>query len=681
MKFTNNVPNATDVMVFGTRGTLTLSGYYEEGQTGNATNGNLSFKLGGEEKLRTGAPPLGTGINLLLNQRLFQAAALVNIGLQFKYEGSVVAGINASGSLLLKNRLTNIPANPGTNSTAYTTQSVVYALDGLDYSSFPNDQYNVFQNPTNRYTTRTIDLSDFISQLGSTSGLSANDWPFAVTGVPINGLIRIPTGAGRFPLAIFAHGNHSPLENSTPGYIYLCELLATHGIISATIDANFLNGRLSGENAARAILHLEHIKQFRVWDSTPGHPLQDKVDLQRVMIIGHSRGGEAVAHASNFNNKDNIVPKEGSPDVPLNDTGPRPLGPYHFGIKSVIALAPTEGQYKALEPFYPPTDAPSVVEDPYLVIHGSRDGDVYNFPGYLTYDRAQPTDNNDPLIAPNGIKSLLYIFGANHNYFNTVWLTNDGPATITRPQQEQIAKVYIGATAQAQLLNNSRYLDQLKNSLAFFGQNWLPNTITLVNQFQDNQRKLFQDFENISNLRLTLPVTGTVETGNIEALKEYFNLGSLKFLYEATGGLRLRWQHSGENYSITLNPDQDARNYQYLVFRVGQSPRLASPENLNVPGKDQRFTVEVSDNSHTATLLISAWQAIPYPDDPSANKVKYWRTRGKTLEPKMVMQTFRIPLGPLQIAHVDLQHLREIKFLFNKNNSGIVYVDDIQLSL
>ena len=50
------------------------------------------------------------------------------------------------------------------------------------------------------------------------------------------------TRPGPFPLAAFAHGNHNPFANSTPGYLYLCQLLASHGIIAATIDVNFLNG-------------------------------------------------------------------------------------------------------------------------------------------------------------------------------------------------------------------------------------------------------------------------------------------------------------------------------------------------------------------------------------------------------------------------------------------------------
>jgi hypothetical protein len=46
-------------------------------------------------------------------------------------------------------------------------------------------------------------------------------------------------------------------------------LFASHGIIAATIDVNFLNGFNFGENDARAIVHLEHLKQFRTWAGTP----------------------------------------------------------------------------------------------------------------------------------------------------------------------------------------------------------------------------------------------------------------------------------------------------------------------------------------------------------------------------------------------------------------------------
>ncbi len=124
---------------------------------------------------------------------------------------------------------------------------------------------------------------------------------------------------------MFAHGNHGPLENSTPGYLYLCQLLASHGVIGATIDVNFLNGGNFGENDARGIVHLEHLKQFRTWNSTAGHRLHGKVDLNRIAIVGHSRGGEGVGHASFFNRLTSIKPDILTPVVPLD--GSAGLGP------------------------------------------------------------------------------------------------------------------------------------------------------------------------------------------------------------------------------------------------------------------------------------------------------------------------------------------------------------------
>jgi hypothetical protein len=149
----------------------------------------------------------------------------------------------------------------------------------------------------------------------------------------------------------------------------LCRLLASHGIIAATIDVNFLNGFNFGENDGRAIVHLEHLRQFRTWNDTAAHPLHGKVDLNRILIVGHSRGGEAVGHASFFN-------RQASVGGVLLD-GSAGLGPYRFGITAGLAIAPTDRQ------FTPPT-GPTVVPDSYVIIHGSKDSDVFTFEGYHT---------------------------------------------------------------------------------------------------------------------------------------------------------------------------------------------------------------------------------------------------------------------------------------------------------
>jgi hypothetical protein len=208
--------------------------------------------------------------------------------------------------------------------------TVVYGAPGIAYSSVPGlEQYTAFDTPNPAYLTRRIDLSAF-ADLGF-----GTPWPFGAADVPLNGLVCIPRGGRPFPLVLFAHGNHSPVENSTPGYLYLCRLLASHGIVAATIDVNFLNGGNFGENDGRAIVHLEHVRQFEIWNGTPHHPLRDRLDLGRIMLVGHSRGGEGAGHASLFNTLDSIQPDIFSPVVPLD--GSAGLGPYGFSLRAVRA--------------------------------------------------------------------------------------------------------------------------------------------------------------------------------------------------------------------------------------------------------------------------------------------------------------------------------------------------------
>jgi hypothetical protein len=221
-------------------------------------------------------------------------------------------------------------------------------------------------------------------------------WPFPNTSVPLNGHVCIPRERGPFPLAVFAHGNHRPLSNSTPGYLYLCSLLGSQGIVAATIDVNFLNGGNFGENDARGIVHLEHVKQFRTWNSTATHPLHCKIDLNRILIVGHSRGGEGVGHASFFNPLPAIKPDIFSPTVPLD--GSAGLGPYRFALRCIAAIAPTDRQYT-------PITGPTVVPDRYFLIHGSRDGDVSTFEGYNTFNRAHAVDLDNPTVSDGKLKA------------------------------------------------------------------------------------------------------------------------------------------------------------------------------------------------------------------------------------------------------------------------------------
>lgn len=109
--------------------------------------------------------------------------------------------------------------------------------------------------------------------------------------------------------------------------------------------------------------------------------LAGRFDLDTVGIMGHSRGGEGATSA-----------------VTLNQALEDP-----FGIVSVLPLAPVDFGRMTVP------DVPMGVFLPYC------DGDVSNQQGQHMIDDSRHAFGDDVL------RSAVWIMGANHNFFNTVW--------------------------------------------------------------------------------------------------------------------------------------------------------------------------------------------------------------------------------------------------------------------
>ena len=537
--------------------------------------------------------------------------------------------------------------NPGAAGDR-TFRTRVYASAGLNYGAVPElVQYQLFDTPDPRFVTGRIDLSAF-AELGF-----GTPWPFGPTEVPINGIACVPRGSGPFPLAVFAHGNHDPLENSTLGYRYLCELFASHGIVAATIDANFLNGANFGENDGRAIVHLEHLRQFRTWNATPGHPLHRKIDLDRVLIVGHSRGGEGVGHASLFNTLGSVQPDAFSPVVPLD--GSAGLGPYRFRLRAVAAIAPTDRQYE-------PLSGPTAVRDDYFLVHGSRDGDVSTFEGYNTYNRAHAVDLANPTGSDGRFKAVLWVIGANHNQFNSVWASETPAATtIPRAAQEQVARFALGALAQAVLLDRRRSRRVLRDHAA--ATRWLPVGGDFVSQYQDPDRVfVLHNQEGLGPPEVSVPVQGIVTSAGVVATRE------LKDLVDAgapqsTISLRVAWNAPGGELVLELVPGSlPARRFRTLALRIGQAVDPANPA-----GQDQDLTLRISSGSRTVTMPASSVHRLLHPDT----------TTGPG---KIVLQTLRLPVRQLRRRGVDVRDLRSVALVFDRRPTGVLYLGDVQLS-
>lgn len=613
-------------------------------------------------------------------QAVFPAAR----GLGFRAPGGALAAeLGAGGDLLAKGSDISPLPNPGSPG-GYAVDSYIYAAAGLNYTGQADVPYTMFKNfSVAHWVTRTLDLSSVVTDVSS-------GWPFDIHNVPVNGLLRVPQapGGGPFPLIIFAHGNHNRFENSTPGYLYLCDALASRGIIAATIDVNFLN-QIQGENAGRALVQLEHIRQFQIWNARPGHPLHGKVDLSRIVIVGHSRGGEAVAIASMLNRMASFRPTLASAPVALDGAGVPALGPYQFALRGAVAIAPTDFQYSPVSQTLPLRNTSTVIDGvDYLLMHGTKDADVVPFFGYRTYDRALPYDPADMRRPASGYKALHWIYGANHNYFNTAWGADprqDIADVIAPALQQSLACAVIGAWAQVQLFGRSSYWDFLRTPRSAAARGWIANAVGVVSQYHDPQRLWIQTFDNTGLLQVTPPVAGAVDVTNITATQRYLAFPSVshplrgsfeRFLYQDTGGMRLAWSVAGEHYVVSgLNFHGNIGRFQVLSLRVGQSNEAANPANT-----DQDFSIRIADRSAVShTVQASTYAQLPYPDKYSRLVAPPWRV--DTCERKMVMQTIRIPLSVLEGAGLNVREIDTVELLCDITASGVLYVDDLQLSM
>ncbi|MCK0110582.1 hypothetical protein MWU75_00275 [Ornithinimicrobium sp. F0845] len=322
--------------------------------------------------------------------------------------------------------------------------------------------------PTDHYasadvTTSPVDASGLIS--GWRSGDTRSQvWGFDASALPVNGAVWAPAEGGPFPLVLIAHGN-SPHADSDLGFAYLADVLASRGYVVASLDMGFLNtsvldraGGIVGADRTRAWLVLQHLRQWAAWQEGGG-PVAAQVDLGRVALVGHSRGGEAVAAAT-------ALDALGSdPELPGHDltTG--------VTISSVVALAPSDG-------LVPVGGEPVVLQDVnYLTLAGSHDADVGAFAGSNQYARTATSDDT--------VKAAVLIHRANHSQFNARWgrydvglgLSKhvlDTAALLAPEQQRQVATVLVSAFLDHTLRDDRAAGTLFDGTLPEAG--WLPDT-------------------------------------------------------------------------------------------------------------------------------------------------------------------------------------------------------------
>ena len=497
--------------------------------------------------------------------------------------------------------------------------------------------------------SRTVDLSPFVSRRSDTvNGAYAGLYlDYDLTAVPLAGRIYLPAGAKHCPLLMIAHGNHEIAVDSYLGYGYLGTYLASHGYAVVSVDQNACN-MLTGENAGRAVLLLEHIGWLLDRSQETGHPLCGALDGENIAIAGHSRGGEMVAAAYLFNDYDRY-PENGT--IRFD---------YHFPIKALIAIAPTVDQYR------PADHSVELTDVSYLLLHGACDRDVTSVQGMKQYENISYTGEGDYL------KSALYIAGANHGQFNTLWGAYDQPAPFSSllnvegllPAEEQQA---VAARLMEAFLNLTLRGDHSGEALL---TRWdshagaLPETV-YVQCYERSSFRPIADFEEDSDLE-----TATLEGASLHAAgvsvwtEERMTDGAAP----GTHALRLRWTGRA-SYTAALPPTDTAG--LHLSFDI------ADLDTGRVEREDYRLLdcqLRLTDSGgRTATAQLSDFATVYPPLPVRTDKLDFLFD---TCTYRHALATVSIPTEAFRGGDgFDPTSVAELTFLFD--SSGEVMIDNI----
>ncbi len=286
---------------------------------------------------------------------------------------------------------------------------VVLASTASGASSGP-PKYSELPDPLayGNYTPKEVNQVTFgetTLQEPSSKGLPAEGANSSIT-LPVRGSMWLPEGyPGKSPLLLFVHGNHGECDSGSgpkctiykrndEGYAYMAKNLASWGYTVVSLDQDELMARQDGLGKgmhARRLLIMAMLDKIKAADEGPlttggatvGSQLVGKVDMTRIGLMGHSRGGDAVASFVLYNQT-----------LPIGE---------RFPLRAVVSIAPVD--YERHAPY----------GVPYMTMIGTCDGDVSNLQGARLYERSQ-YESNDPYP-----RFQVLQVGGNHDAYNTVW--------------------------------------------------------------------------------------------------------------------------------------------------------------------------------------------------------------------------------------------------------------------
>lgn len=573
-----------------------------------------------------------------------------------------------------------------------------YQVEHFTYGSGNDKRRREYADDV-RFVTESVDGSKLLESWSGWRGrMRTRAWGFGPDQLPLNAQVWYPALEQvdqALPLTLIVHGNSNMFNRSELGYTWLAEHLASRGHIVASVDENFLNlggflyDGLFPENDARGWLLLEHLKQWQGWNEDDTNPFYGKVDLERITLMGHSRGGEAVYLAGVFNQLPHY------PDNALIEFD------YNFGISGIVAIAPVDGQFR------PSGKAPELRNTNFFTIHGGHDSDAFFFHGDRQYHRTQPD------YEQGQFKASLYMHHANHGQFNTQWGSRDYPGIYGRAlntsvllsgeEQRQVAKAYFTAFVEYDGDTPDPMFcapEQLGSLLA---------TDLYAARCQSSARFVLADFEQGLDVTEGSADGVVISAGGLALWKE----AQLPFRsgHRERAGVWLGWDaendSEGENgeerfYQLTLPPTEmpteslaeitalSADSVLYLeITQMDQDPPGYEGERDGLR-EAADFMIELEDRSgNVAQVWLSDVSSLlpPLPAKHTRDEamlglfsatmmMKSIYSWHQTTE--SVMQTVQIPLHSFAADGVQLDQLSAIRLRFERG-AAVIIIDEISV--
>ncbi|WP_018750976.1 alpha/beta hydrolase [Paenibacillus sanguinis] len=570
--------------------------------------------------------------------------------------------------------------------TANPSEPGAYKIAAFTYGSGEDLRRPEFGEEVSLLSS-TVDASSLIQKWPK---LRTTYWGFDQHSLPLNGRVWMPkataedtaSSSDAYPLVLIVHGNHLMEDYSDDGYAYLGELLASRGFAAVSLDENFLNysvwtGIPDNDMKARAWLVLKHLQQIGQFAAEPGTPFYQSIDFSRIGLVGHSRGGQAIAMAADYHNwfaGDNEL---------ISDLAA-------YDIKSLAAIAPTD---KKVDDKYT-----RLRDINYLTLQGARDGDVTDFDGDRQYMRTSYS------TGAKQFKASLYVADANHSQFNTRWGSRDvsypkgillrRDSLLSPGEQRRIAEVYITAFMEETLSSSSRlsfatsgfsYLPLFEDYRS--GRSWLPDT-EYYSRFESGNFTAWTRYEE-DRERATLPNGGEAEASGLNWREE--DAKNRKNNNKPSRGVVLERRASLDASSAyTLSWPQGApapQLPQWLAFsltdRSFELETKDSPKAALASGALKLDVELVDGNGAAARLPLSSFRdslALPVTQFTIHSWLERHLSSGKYKHPtEAVFQTYRLSFKAFAsvVPKFDVSSgIRKLTFHLS-GSSGKIMLDDI----